>query len=146
MNMAKTSDSPMASTKAPTTTRPTESLNIDSLEATSMPSMAIRSAKARPPTMTTPMARTLMATTATSSADSAIRSSMPLSRRRPLSRRLIAEGSCARAGQRPVAGAAHRSDVARLLRIVAQLGPQPPDVSVDGPVQDHLVVTSIDGV
>ena len=46
----------------------------------------------------------------------------------------------------PVADAADRGHVARTLGIVAELVAQPPDVDVDGPVEDLGLVLAVDGI
>ena len=47
---------------------------------------------------------------------------------------------------RPVADAADGGDVARPLGVVAELVAQPPDVDVDGPVEDVGLVLAVDRV
>ena len=48
--------------------------------------------------------------------------------------------------RRPIAHAAHRRDVPRSVGVVAELVPEPPDVDVDGPIEDLGLVLAVDRV
>ena len=156
MSIASTMDRAIASSTLTSSTRPTESSNIDSLAETSTPRPTIRSWKVCPPTRNTPITRTPIATMATRSAASAIRASMPVdpSPHSPhrtgvaLMAVAVVAGVALMAGpgQRPIARASNGGDVARLVGVVAQLGPQPFDVGIDGPVQHDLLIPAIDGI
>ena len=77
---------------------------------------------------------------------SAIRQASPRPRAGRVAARLRHPAPSGRWWRGPVADATHGHDVARLVRVVAELVPQAPDVDVDRPVEHLLLAAAVDRV
>src|SRR2546430_14635206 len=93
----------------------------------------ISGANVASPTVSTPTTTIATASAPTNRAAAAIRTARPLT------------APSLRHGRQAVADAAHRRDVRRLARTVAELGPQPPHVHADAAAPPALAVPAADG-
>ena len=120
-----------ATTAAAMTTVVTELSYISRACSAESPASTISAVKTFDPTTATPMPRMTRPTAALAMAARAIRA---------------AEAAADHGRARPIADAADRLDVARLVRVVVELVAQASDVDVDGAIQDLGCLVAVDRV